>query len=148
LVSSTPLVIYFLAFINFFTTSSLYVLLNFPVPEHVHNYISAIYDSLNMNILTLLGISPHLKSISQEKVNRSKPLHFGVSSDMPSSNADIVFTVLTNLFFLTCLHFCFSLVKKSNKLRLFFDSNKYDLIYGQITNTLVPITLPWVFVLK
>lgn len=31
-VSSVPLSVYFLSFVNYFTLSSLYVLLNFPIP--------------------------------------------------------------------------------------------------------------------
>ena len=33
--SSTPSSLYFLTFINYFTVSSLYVLLNFPIPDNI-----------------------------------------------------------------------------------------------------------------
>ena len=52
---STPLAIYFIGFINFFTLSSLYILLNFPIPKYVYTYLNVIFSSINSNFLRLLG---------------------------------------------------------------------------------------------
>ena len=54
-VLSTPLAIYFIGFINFFSLSSLYILINFPIPKYVYDYLDVIYQSLNSNILRLFG---------------------------------------------------------------------------------------------
>ena len=45
--SSFPLSVYFLGFLNYFTLSSLYVLLNFPIPEEIYNYLSTIYSEIS-----------------------------------------------------------------------------------------------------
>lgn len=63
--TSTPLAIYFLGFINFFTLSSLYVLINFAFPKNVYTYLSFIFDSLNGSILQLMGIQYKFEPISQ-----------------------------------------------------------------------------------
>ena len=52
---STPLAIYFIGFINFFTLSSLYILINFPIPQQVYTYLNTIFESLNSNFLRLMG---------------------------------------------------------------------------------------------
>ena len=41
----------------------------------------------------------------------------------------------------------FTKIRKNNFFKKLFDSQKCDLIYGQITNVLMPLTLPWTFVL-
>ena len=53
---STPVSIYFLSFINYFSLSSLYVLLNFPIPQHVYEYLAIIYQLINTQIIQSLGI--------------------------------------------------------------------------------------------
>ena len=54
--SSTPTSIYFLSFLNYFTLCSLYVLLNFRIPQHLFNYFSVIYSSVNEDIFCMFGI--------------------------------------------------------------------------------------------
>ena len=41
--SSSPVSIYFLSFLNYFTLCSIYVLLNFPIPESLYRYLSLVY---------------------------------------------------------------------------------------------------------
>ena len=53
---STPVSIYFLGFINYFTLSSLYVLLNFPIPQHVYEYLAIVYQLINTQILQSFGV--------------------------------------------------------------------------------------------
>lgn len=45
--SSLPIGIYFLSFINYFSLCSLYVLLNFPIPKQVYQYLATVYEQLN-----------------------------------------------------------------------------------------------------
>lgn len=42
--SSVPFSIFFLGFLNYFTMCSLYVLLNFPLPETLYRYLSLVYN--------------------------------------------------------------------------------------------------------
>ena len=53
--SSLPFLIYFLGFLNYFTMSSLYVLLHFRIPEQLYRYLAFIYHELNRSILELFG---------------------------------------------------------------------------------------------
>ena len=55
--SSTPTSVYFLSFLNYFTLSSLYVLLNFPMPKHIYLCFAQVYKSMNENIFALFGIN-------------------------------------------------------------------------------------------
>ena len=52
---SFPLSIYFLGFLNYFAMCSLYVLLNFPIPEQILKYLSFLYAELNNDLLALFG---------------------------------------------------------------------------------------------
>ena len=53
--NSLPFTIYFLGFINYFTMTSLYVLLNFELPEILYRYLAFSYQQINENILRLFG---------------------------------------------------------------------------------------------
>ena len=54
--SSLPFAVYFLGFLNYFTMSSLYVLLNFRIPEMLYRYLAFSYNELNRSILELFGV--------------------------------------------------------------------------------------------
>ena len=107
---STPLAIYFIGFINFFTLSSLYILLNFPIPQYVYTYLNVIFNSLNSNFLRLLGFEHDFTPMSFEKVVRSKALRFGISSDVKVTNGETLVVLVINfaLLFVTqlILHRC------------------------------------------
>ena len=45
--SSLPFSIYFLGFLNYFTMSSLYVLLNFRLPEELYRYLAFVFKEIN-----------------------------------------------------------------------------------------------------
>ena len=46
-ISSTPISIFFLSFLNYFSLSGLYVLLNFPVPSRIYEILSQVYWQIN-----------------------------------------------------------------------------------------------------
>ena len=54
--TAMPITIYFLTFINYFTMSSLYVLLNFKIPQELYNYLAFAYEQINQNILIMFGL--------------------------------------------------------------------------------------------
>lgn len=63
-VGSMPMTVYFLGFLNYFTLSSLYVLLNFPLPEHVYKYLSMVYRNVQSNLLTIIGVDIQIPALS------------------------------------------------------------------------------------
>ena len=52
LTRSNPYTFAFLSFINFFTLSSHYVLLNTPLPEQLYDHLSHFYVQVNSNLLS------------------------------------------------------------------------------------------------
>ena len=62
--SSIPLSIYFLGYLNYFTMCSLYVLLNFPIPEHAFNFLGSIYVHVNSDILSAFGVEINMPKLS------------------------------------------------------------------------------------
>ena len=54
--SSIPFSLYFLGFLNYFTMCSLYVFLNFPLPEQVYDVLSFVYKQLSEDLSQSLGI--------------------------------------------------------------------------------------------
>jgi hypothetical protein len=86
-VFSSPLTCYFLGFFNYFVLNSLYVLLPIPLPDLVFNEISSIFNSTNTNLLVSLGIKITFPLFTNELVDEDRPLYFGVSSDLLSTDA-------------------------------------------------------------
>lgn len=62
--------IYFLGFINYFTLNSLYVLLNFKIPEHVFKHLEGVQNEINSDLLSLTGTTFSFPQVSGEKVNQ------------------------------------------------------------------------------
>lgn len=56
LISSIPISIYFLGFVNYFSMTSLYILLNVKIPSGIFNYLSEAYKELNKDIFNLFGV--------------------------------------------------------------------------------------------
>jgi hypothetical protein len=57
LAKSLPISIYLLGFLNYFTLSSLYVLLNYQLPQQLYEYLSFIYQESSLNFLALVGLN-------------------------------------------------------------------------------------------
>lgn len=62
--SSIPLTIYFLGFLNYFSLTSLYVLLNYRIPEQIFFYLSDAYGKLNENIFSFFGFEISVSALS------------------------------------------------------------------------------------
>ena len=116
--SSTPVGVYFLSFINYFTLSSIYVLLNFPIPEHIYKYLSLIYQQMS-TILEIFGISVSVPPYSDEVVNTPRAIHFGVSSDLHSSQTIAFLFLIGNIAAVFLLTWLLSFLKKKNPLRTY-----------------------------
>ena len=62
--SSIPLTIYFLGFLNYFSLTSLYVLLNYRIPEQVYFYLADSYIKLNQSLFAYFGIDISISPLS------------------------------------------------------------------------------------
>ena len=115
--SSFPLSIYFLSFLNYFTLSSLYVLVNFPIPRHIYESFAEVYKQLNFNILSTFGVEVKFKSKSDEKVEGKRAAFFEIESDLFSSQSFNLFILVSNIILIFFLQWVFSFLKKSNYIR-------------------------------
>lgn len=61
---STPLAIYFFSVFNYFTLSSLYVLLNIRIPEAVFSYLSLLEKACQSDILSQFDFLPNVEKLS------------------------------------------------------------------------------------
>ena len=116
--TSIPIAIYFLGFINYFTMSSLYVLLNFKLPEALYKYLAFSYEQINQEVLGLFGFQlAELDPLSDERVTSKRGLFFGVTSDFVPSNLLAFIFMGSNIAFILTLQFFTSFLRKNNFLR-------------------------------
>lgn len=105
------------------------------------------YDQINSNFLKVIGLEINISPLSNEKVDRTKPLFFGVSSDVGSSDA-VPFTLLSfNLLLIMLVYWLTSKLNKSSAVRTVVSSEYRGMIYGQVVNVMIQLTLPWTFLL-
>jgi len=107
---STPITVYFLGFLNFISTSSLYVLLNFPIPQQMYDYLSLLYTQLGSGLLTMMNINFSISPISDERVNNSRALYFGISSDLIPSNSNNFVLFGMNVLVLLIIRLIFRII--------------------------------------
>jgi len=62
---STPLTFYFLGFLNYFNLCSQYILLNQIIPDQVYYYLNQIYQNLNTNFFSILGLNLNVPKMSK-----------------------------------------------------------------------------------
>ena len=115
--SSIPLSVYFLGFLNYFTLSSLYVLLNFPIPKHIYLAFAEVYKQQNISILSLFGIDVTCAHQSDEKVDNNRAAFFGISSDIFSNHSVTFAVLLLNIIMIFLIQWGLSKLKKTNYLR-------------------------------
>ena len=85
--------------------------------------------------------------ISPELVNSPRPQFFGVTSDVLGGNFSDFLIVVGNLLLILIVQLGSLLLKKNSLGRQFFKHNKWDMVFGQIINIIMPSTLPWSFIL-
>ena len=146
MLSSVPFSIYFLSFLNYFTLCSLYVLLNFPIPEHIYHYLAYTYSQINRSIFQLIGIDIDHPILSDEKVLTKRGIHFGVSSDIFKNNTTNFIIIFGNVAFIYLIQFLLSCFKNSSPFKL-WKKEKQMMIIGHVVNLILPFTLPWTFVM-
>ena len=126
---------------------SLYSLLNFKIPEQLYRYLSLLYNEINKNLLAFVGIELTLPPLSEEKVNSPKGIFFGVSSNYFSSNLVSFIFFMVNIAFIIGLNMLTSCLRKKNFLRKLLGDSKWEMISGQVVNLMVPLILPWSFMM-
>ena len=122
--AATPFTIYFLTFINYFSFSGIYVLINMRLPEHLYIYLTLIYGNMNADIFSMFSLKLTLPPISTEKVNRSRPLYFQVSSDVLSSNFAQIVLICSNLIVLAIWGRICCFLNKNSIIRRFYNDSK------------------------
>lgn len=83
---ATPLVGFFFSIFNYFTLLSLYVLVDIRIPEAVFDYLAAIYNSCNSDLLSKVGLTITVNPLSSSQLISPRALYFGVTSDLFSAN--------------------------------------------------------------
>jgi hypothetical protein len=144
----SPFTFYFIGFINFMAKASFYVLLDFPIPEGIYRYLSSFTKDKVSNFLVLAGLDLNFSPISQERVDRARPSFFGVTSDFVAAECSLMINFFINIglvFAASGLSIRF--LSPSNCLRKYLSSERWNLLYGRIIKMMVPIILPWTFVL-
>lgn len=103
---------------------------------------------MNSDILSLLGISIDVEAFAGQQVDRDRPLYFGITSDVVTGYNYYAILLGLNLAFVVILdgvYRCFS--RKDNIVCKYIKEVKDNLLSSQIINILIPIALPWSFVL-
>ena len=124
IILSTPISIYFLSFINYYILCSLYVLLNFPIPEQIYRYLSLVYNQINVNLLSLFGDPIAISALGEERVNSDRATFFNISSEVLSSNIVAFIFMVGNIVIILALQFLTSFLRKNNYMRKLVGSNK------------------------
>ena len=115
--ASTPLTVYFLGFLNYFTVSSLYILLNFRIPRNIYKYLTIIYGHVNSNLLELFKLKINVPKVEEERVTNDRYAFFGISSNYMTTNVvSITFMTANILLVLLLQRVCLTL-RKDNPIR-------------------------------
>ena len=77
-----------------------YVLLPYPVPEDLYDFLATLYKSVNSNFFSFVGIDLNVDPLSTEMVTSDKALFFKISSDVLSPNVGSFSLLLLKLLFL------------------------------------------------
>ena len=116
--TSLPFTIYFLGFINYFTMSSLYVLLNFELPEILYRYLAFSYQQINEDVLRIFGFQlTELNPLSDERVTSKRGLFFGISSDFVPTHLWTFVFMIGNIGFILSLQLLTACLRKNNFFR-------------------------------
>ena len=141
-----PISLYFLGFMNYLSLSSMYVLLNFPLPEHIYQQLSLTYQQISVSLLELVGFEVILNPLSDEMVKSNRGIHFGVKSDLLNSQTAAFMILAANVILIFFVQWALSALKK-NKLEKLWKNESFHMISGHIINIIMPLVLPWTFIM-
>jgi hypothetical protein len=86
-----------MGFVNFMAIVNFYILLDFPIPQHIYQYLSSFRKQKISNLLALAGADLSFSPISQERVDRVRPLFFGVTSDFVVAKLSLFLNFFLNI---------------------------------------------------
>ena len=145
MVFSSPLTCFFLGFFNYFVLNSLYVLLPIRIPDVIFSELDSVFDSTNTNLISFIGINLTVPLFTDELVDEIRPLYFGISSDLLSTNAYPLLIVLFNVIIVEVVIAVRN--NSSNSSFIHILSFKRETVYsGFIVSILVQNILPWKYV--
>jgi hypothetical protein len=145
-VFSSPLACFFLGFFNYFVLSSLYVLLNMPLPDVVFAELVSVFASANASLLASLGLKPALSPLTDELVREGRALFFGVSSDLVSNDAYAFALVVFNVVLVEAVIALRRIVPKGCVFNHFLTFKRERIYFGLIVSVMVGYILPWKFI--
>lgn len=146
IISSSPFLIYFLGFINFLNICSIYVLLDMTLPYELYFYLKTIFNFINKDIFSVVGLTINIPHYSKELVTSERARYFSVSSDVISSYYSLFLLILVNYLLVFIFHLIVTKVNKTSMVGKFISNNKWVLLCSQLVNSLIPVVLPWSFV--
>ena len=143
---SNPFTYYFLTFVNFFTLSSYYVLLDMPMPRQLYEHLSKFYREVNSNVISREWVLP-FNAPSSEGVTRSKLISLSLTTDLSTGQlANLLMALFNILLFLLISCFCSRLARGRLLRKLLYQPHS-EILVGQYVSVLLPLTAPWFFFL-
>ena len=85
--------------------------------------------------------------LSDEKVSGKRALHFKVTSDLYTNDMAAVLMLIGNIVLIGLLSWLSNCLKRSNPVRKFINKEKMNMIFGHIVNLMIPLILPWTYVM-
>ena len=86
-------------------------------------------------------------NLTERIESRKRGVHFGVKSDLFSSQGATITVLVANIFLIFLIQWLFSFLKNNNSMRKYWHREKFHMASGQIINFIMPLTLPWTFVM-
>ena len=143
LIFSSPLAAFFLSLLNYFTLSSLYVLLNIRVPKFVFKYLELLYGSCSTDMPSHFGFGWRMDKWSEERVADPRPRHFKVTSDFVSENLNETIIILANVLLMELFIFGSSFIPKLSRLGRGLAASRGQIYVGLVLSNAVELLLPW-----
>jgi hypothetical protein len=140
---SSPLAVQFLTLFNYFTLSSLYVLLNIRIPYPIFKYLSLLLKACQSDIFVQFGLSFSFPVLSKERVTDERALYFGIGSDILSNNNSFFIILLGNVLLYELIVFITNTkdsLRKAHKTLTFLRGEVY---FGLLVSNMVPLILPY-----
>lgn len=93
----------------------------------------------------MIGMDIEVPSLTSNKVNRSRPLNYNISSDIISSDYINFIFFAVNMFTSLLINAICHQLNHRNNVRKLLLQDKSEVITGQVIAVLIPIVLPWTF---
>ena len=143
LIFSSPLAAFFLSLLNYFTLSSLYVLLNIRLPKFVFKYLELLYGSCSTDMPSHFGFDWRMEKWSEERVADPRPRYFKVTTDFVSENLNETCIILANILLVELFIFVSSFSGRFSRLGRGLAASRGQIYVGLVLSNAVELLLPW-----